>query len=67
MRLQIDKAICTGHGLCYVHAPHVFTDDEHEQAESHIPKNRVSIPTFLASQMSRHTCAVSCADWRDRI
>ena len=27
MKVQITSA-CTGHGMCYVHAPEVFTDDE---------------------------------------
>jgi ferredoxin len=29
MRVAIDSSRCTGHGLCYVHAPTVFTDDDH--------------------------------------
>jgi ferredoxin len=29
MKVSIDPNICTGHGLCYVEAPTVFTDDDH--------------------------------------
>ncbi len=28
MRVAIDSSRCTGHGLCYVYAPTVFTDDD---------------------------------------
>lgn len=29
MKVAIDANSCAGHGLCYVYAPSVFTDDEH--------------------------------------
>jgi ferredoxin len=29
MRLSVDEAVCTGHGLCYAHAPELFDDDDH--------------------------------------
>ncbi|CAN5419397.1 hypothetical protein BH09ACT8_BH09ACT8_34090 [soil metagenome] len=29
MRLSVDKAVCTGHGLCYAHVPELFDDDDH--------------------------------------
>jgi ferredoxin len=28
MKVAIDSGICAGHGLCYMHAPNVFTDDD---------------------------------------
>lgn len=28
MKVSIDPATCTGHGLCYLSAPRVFSDDE---------------------------------------
>lgn len=28
IRVEIDLAVCTGHGRCYDLAPNVFTDDE---------------------------------------
>lgn len=29
MKLSVDEAACTGHGLCYANAPELFADDEH--------------------------------------
>jgi ferredoxin len=34
MKLSVDAAICTGHGLCYAHAPDLFVDDD--QGYSHV-------------------------------
>jgi ferredoxin len=28
MKLSLDTAICTGHGLCYASAPDLFIDDD---------------------------------------
>ncbi|MDT5078664.1 MAG: ferredoxin [Mycobacterium sp.] len=28
MKLSLDDAVCTGHGLCYAHAPELFVDDD---------------------------------------
>jgi ferredoxin len=28
MKVSVDHNVCTGHGLCYLHAPTVFTDDD---------------------------------------
>jgi ferredoxin len=28
MRVSIDPSVCTGHGLCYIAAPAVFSDDD---------------------------------------
>jgi ferredoxin len=28
MKIRLDKGLCTGHGRCYVLAPHVFDEDE---------------------------------------
>jgi ferredoxin len=28
MNVAIDRTACAGHGLCYVYAPDVFTDDD---------------------------------------
>ncbi|WP_330255072.1 ferredoxin [Nocardia sp. NBC_00565] len=28
MKVSIDHSVCTGHGMCYMSAPDVFTDDE---------------------------------------
>jgi len=28
MRVRVDRAMCVGHGRCYVLAPDLFTDDE---------------------------------------
>jgi ferredoxin len=28
MRVRVDRALCVGHGRCYVLAPDVFEDDE---------------------------------------
>jgi ferredoxin len=28
MKLSVNQAICTGHGLCYAHAPDLFVDDD---------------------------------------
>ena len=33
MRVAIDSSRCTGHGLCYVDAPTVFTDDDHDYGQ----------------------------------
>lgn len=28
MKLSVDPAVCTGHGLCYADAPDLFVDDD---------------------------------------
>jgi ferredoxin len=28
VKVRIDSSVCAGHGLCYVDAPSVFTDDD---------------------------------------
>ncbi len=28
MKVSIDRGICMGHGLCYMSAPQVFSDDD---------------------------------------
>jgi ferredoxin len=28
MKVSIDQSVCAGHGLCYVAAPTLFTDDD---------------------------------------
>ena len=28
MKVSIDPTVCSGHGLCYVDAPALFTDDD---------------------------------------
>ncbi|CDO31298.1 ferredoxin [Mycolicibacterium porcinum] len=28
MKLSLNEAVCTGHGLCYAHAPDLFVDDD---------------------------------------
>lgn len=33
MNVAIDRKSCAGHGLCYVYAPGVFTDDDQGYAQ----------------------------------
>ncbi len=28
MKVSVDAAVCSGHGLCYVNAPGLFVDDD---------------------------------------
>jgi ferredoxin len=33
MNVAIDRNACAGHGLCYVYAPNIFTDDDQGYAQ----------------------------------
>jgi ferredoxin len=33
MNVAVDREACAGHGLCYVYAPNVFTDDDQGYAQ----------------------------------
>jgi len=46
MKLRIDSAACTGHGLCYSLAPHFFEDDDqgygHVVGDGVVPANQLA-------------------------
>ncbi len=50
MKLNLDSAACTGHGLCYSLAPHLFEDDD--QGYGHVVGDGVVPDTQLAEARS---------------
>ncbi|BBZ78768.1 hypothetical protein MANY_41050 [Mycolicibacterium anyangense] len=46
MKLRLDSASCTGHGLCYSVAQHLITDDEHGygqlSTDGEVPASRLA-------------------------
>jgi ferredoxin len=42
-RIQIDAALCTGHGLCFAAAPSLFVDDDrgygHVRGDGEVPES----------------------------
>ena len=49
MRVRVDRALCVGHGRCYVLAPDVFEDD----ARGHCVVLREQIDASLVEQARR--------------
>ena len=49
LRVEIDTAICTGHGRCYELAPSVFTDDERGYGQV---RNAVLLPELVSNARS---------------
>lgn len=56
MRIRLDRETCTGHGRCYVLAPHVFDAD----ADGYCLPLFERIPEQLADQAKR--AALNCPE-----